>query len=440
MRWVNASESDLQLKAGGIRTNDMITHAAPDPHLPSPDPSVQGEDLGANVVVAGSLAIDLSCNYNPQNNAAPADQPQLHTSNPSSIIQTVGGVGHNVASALHHLGTKVLLCGSVANDLAGSTIWASLAKRRLSTKGIRVVDDGSRTAQYTAVNDAHGNLVLAMADMDIIETNQGDLYRSWQKQIDSCKPRWLVVDANWNPSSLRKWLHAGKASGAKIALEPVSIAKSKRIFDRLSANDTSLGVVPGNTIHLATPNALELRAMYEAASSMGLLEREDWFKIIDSFELSNTGSRPKLVSLTSEVLVDQGVPQQSIQLLPFIPCILTTLGENGVLMTQILRPGDDHLSSPKSAPYILTRSTDGKSPVGGIYMRLFPQVENVSSHEIVSVNGLGDTFLGVIIAGLAKENPKDMVELIDIAQKASVMTLKSAEAVSPAIEALKNAI
>ena len=73
-------------------------------------------------------------------------------------------------------------------------------------------------------------------------------------------------------------------------------------------------------------------------------------------------------------------------------------------------------------------------------MRLFPSAEKVSSREIVSVNGVGDTFLGVIIAGLSKKNPKDIGTLVDIAQKASVLTLKSEEAISPAIHVLKDAL
>jgi len=124
--------------------------------------------------------------------------------------------------------------------------------------------------------------------------------------------------------------------------------------------------------------------------------------------------------------------------LPSIPCILTTMGEHGVLMTQLLRPGDDRLTSPDSAPYILSRSTDGNEVVGGVYMRLFPPVEQVKQNDIVSVNGVGDTFLGVLIAGLAREKPRDIANLIDVAQRGSVLTLRSSEAVSPQLSILKN--
>ena len=63
-------------------------------------------------------------------------------------------------------------------------------------------------------------------------------------------------------------------------------------------------------------------------------------------------------------------------------------------------------------------------------MRLFPSVEKVD--DIVSVNGVGDTFLGVVVAGLAKGLRLDD-KLVNIAQKGAVMTLRSKEAVAPGL-------
>ena len=329
------------------------------------------------------------------------------------------------------------LCSSVADDIAGSTALRMLADRGLQTSGIQKLTTGFRTAQYIAVNDAHKSLVLAMADMKILEDMHGDFDTLWKPQVEACKPKWLVIDANWDPAVLRKWIEVARDSGAKVAYEPVSVTKSRRLFPE---KHTGLTTVPNNCISLATPNALELASMHEAATIAGLFERKDWWNTIDSIGLPSSGSRDKLVSLTSGALVDQGVPQQSIRLLPFIPSILTTLGQQGVLMTQMLRPGDNRLTSPTSAPYILSRSTDGSDFVGGIYMRLFPPVERVQKDDIISVNGVGDTFLGVIIAGLVKEKPKDLQELVNIAQKGSVMTLQSNEAVSPQISTLYSAL
>ena len=394
----------------------------------------------ADVVVAGSLAIDLSCDYIRQSTENKLSEPQLHTSNPASITQTLGGVGQNVATALHYLGSSIRLCSTVADDIAGSTALNILAERGLQTAGIRKNGPGFHTAQYVAINDAQKHMVLAMADMNILEDTSGDFDFLWKPHFETCKPKWLVVDANWHSKTLRKWLDAAKASGAKVAYEPVSAAKSRRVFPAKFQSNASLAAVPNHLIDLATPNALELSSMHDAASDAGLFDREDWWRAIDSIGLSSAGSREKLVSLTNNLLVDQGAPQQSLRLLPFIPCILTTMGSKGVLMTQMLRPGDDRLTLPDAAPYILSRSTDGNNVVGGVYMRLFPPVETVSSDEIVSVNGVGDTFLGVLIAGLTKEKPRNIVDLVDIAQIGSVMTLKSKQAVSSEISTLQNSL
>lgn len=68
-------------------------------------------------------------------------------------------------------------------------------------------------------------------------------------------------------------------------------------------------------------------------------------------------------------------------------------------------------------------------------MRLFPSVERVD--DIVSVNGVGDTLLGVLVAGLA--NGIGLGEkLINLAQRAAVMTLKSDKSVNPDLHILRD--
>lgn len=71
-------------------------------------------------------------------------------------------------------------------------------------------------------------------------------------------------------------------------------------------------------------------------------------------------------------------------------------------------------------------------------MRLFPAIEQVSSENVVSVNGVGDTFLGALIAGMAKKGQDSRVEdFIGLAQRAAVLTLKSRESVSPGLGTLR---
>lgn len=387
----------------------------------------------ADVLVAGSLAIDLSCDYAPFAGEK-TKTPVEHTSNPAVISQSLGGVGHNVAIASSYLGSSVLFCSVVGEDLSGRAALSTIHAEGLTTQGIRVlpVSDGARTAQYIAVNDATKDLVLAMADMGIMELPEKvlDFDGFWEPMLARTKPQWVVVDANWNPDVLAKWVTVAKKHGARVAFEPVSRAKSRRLFGSTNnAVITSSSSVPNNGISLATPNQHELAAMYMVARENGLLESDGWWRIIDAMGMSASGSRDRLVAMTSTSLVDQGIPQQSIQLLPFIPCMITKLGSQGVLVTQLLRPGDSRLTAPESAPYILSRAPPTDEVIGGVYLRLFPPAAVLKDDDIVSVNGAGDTLLGAVISGLAKGNEK-VEDVIPIAQEASLRTLKSAGGVS----------
>ncbi|KAJ5101523.1 hypothetical protein NUU61_003745, partial [Penicillium alfredii] len=410
----------------------------------SPKPSNEAAPLAsvekADVLVAGSLAIDLSCDYTPFGDERFQVAPVPHTSNPAVIGQSLGGVGHNVALAASYVGSDVLFCSVVADDLSGRAALSTLEKEGLHTAGIHVLPAtaGIRTAQYIAVNDAKKDLLVAMADMAIVELpeQQLDFDGFWEPLIQRTQPRWVVVDANWRSDVLAKWSAVARKHGARVAFEPVSTAKSRRLFGSdAGGSSAAIGAaqtVPNHAISLACPNRLELASMYTAACEALLFESADWWRLVDAMCLPASGSRDRLVALTSTALVDEGIPQQTIQLLPFIPYIITKLGAAGALLTQLLPPGDPRLTDPEFAPYILARaSLSADAPFGGVYMRLFPPAAVLDAHDIVSVNGAGDTLLGVVVAGLAKESPASRIEdILPVAQEASRKTLAKAGGVS----------
>jgi pseudouridine-5'-phosphate glycosidase/pseudouridine kinase len=297
----------------------------------------------------------------------------------------------------------------------------------------------NRTAQYVAVNDAKKDLVVAMADMALfsnIDNRDLLLPRSTTYQA-SHKPKWVVIDANLNSLIARQIFSRYKSLGVKTAFEPVSVAKSSSIFNAsptTSPQKVLLEVFPNHLIDLATPNKHELAAMHASAKKQEYFESDSWWHVIDSLGIPSSGARDRFVALTSREMTDKGIPLQTIQLLPFLPTILTKLGSEGVLLTELLTPDDGRLTDPRSAPYILSRTSNGSTKAGGVYMRLFPAVEVVD--DIVSVNGVGDTFLGVLVAGLAKGVRLDE-KLIEVAQRGAVMTLRSKEAVSPELGVLR---
>lgn len=390
--------------------------------------------------MAGSVALDLNCDYAGSVTVGNKTlSPALHTSNPAAIGQSVGGVGHNIALAAHRVSGegKVRLCSMVGEDIAGSTILSTLRTSGLDTSCIRQLGSehpSARTAQYVAVNDASKNLVLAMADMDIFTSHSFPAY--WNSAVAASKPKWLVVDANWTDSDILTWIRAGREHGAKIAFEPVSAAKSQRLFPPLSKHTSHtppLITFPTASVDLCTPNQYELLAMYESAKQHGYLEHDlPWFRALDAFGIMR-GARERFVDIASPELADAGIPVQSVNLLPYIPTIVTKLGAQGALLTTILARGDPRLRDPEHARYVVSRCVNDHPHVGGVYMRLFPAVESVG--DAVSVNGVGDTMMGVLVAGLAMGGKLE--GLIDVAQRAAVLTLRSKESVSAEVAALK---
>ncbi|CAK7226095.1 hypothetical protein SBRCBS47491_006112 [Sporothrix bragantina] len=417
----------------------------------------------ADVLVAGSVALDLSCDYVGDGHGSETTDPnpKLHTSNPASIVPTVGGVGHNVALAAHAIGSpegvRVRLCSLVGEDIAGATVLHAMTANGLDTTGVRQLDaatySSARTAHYVAINGADKNLMVAMADMAIFSSEQHNFSTYWTSAVAAAKPHWLVADANWSAAGLHGWIQAARQNGAQVAFEPVSVAKSSRLFEFTDTQDkakagTGPRVFPQPLVDLATPNQYELAAMHSAARRRGLvLDDPHWFRVIDALGLS-AGARERFVRLTSFALTDEGVPQQAVQLLPYIPTLITKLGSRGALVTKLLSRDDPLLMDRAAEPYLLVRAppfvgggedqdhNDHEPTVGGIYMRLFPPVEEV--RDVVSVNGVGDTFLGALVAGLAQGG--NVEQLVDVAQKAAVLTLRSRESVGSGLSTLAGAL
>lgn len=70
----------------------------------------------------------------------------------------------------------------------------------------------------------------------------------------------------------------------------------------------------------------------------------------------------------------------------------------------------------------------GGGEVGGLYVRLFPPERVLAPEEVVSVNGIGDTFCGALAVGLA--GGKQVQDVIGFAQRAAGLSLGSRESVS----------
>lgn len=128
--------------------------------------------------------MDISCDA--------AKAVALHTSNPSRITESLGGVGNNVATAAHYIGARVRLVSAVGRDLSGDWALEKIKGVGLDPSGIQVLS-GKSTARYVAVNGSDGEMSVASADMLILENIDS---KWWRAQIASSSPEWICIDGN----------------------------------------------------------------------------------------------------------------------------------------------------------------------------------------------------------------------------------------------------
>ena len=164
--------------------------------------------------------------------------PVLATSNPARGSSSPGGVARNVAENLALLGVPVRLVSRVGDDDAGRELLAGLAGRGVDASGVRVVP-GAATAQYVAVLDPDGELVLGVAAMDVLDgLAPTDVEAAWPpgsapgSELGSPGSTWLLLDCNLPAAVLAGALRRAAWDGTRIAVEAVSTPKVVRLADR----------------------------------------------------------------------------------------------------------------------------------------------------------------------------------------------------------------
>lgn len=190
--------------------------------------------------------------------------------------------------------------------------------------------------------------------------------------------------------------------------------------------------------------------MYDAASqdSFDLTSHPIWWAVIDDFALGSE-FRMSLEQLsrknvcdhdpsrgTLSFLVEKGVAQMAMKLLPFFQNLVIKCGALGIVVAvrvsgeEIATSGWAQEQSNIHGRYIVSR---GKSDKELVVLQHFPPLE---VDGIVNVTGAGDSLVGSVLASLMKtpdtfKDRKSLESAIGNAQRAACLTLQSPHAVSP---------
>lgn len=362
-------------------------------------------------IVIGSIALDRSC--------LSKTKVVLNDSNPSNIVSSIGGVGYNVALQSFKFGNKSLkFVSTIGNDVSGKEI---LGGMELPNHSIEI-KDGLKTSEYISFHDPQGGLVVAAADMGIVE-NLSSSYI--EQELNSSEPKLVLMDANLSPQSLQKIIDSSIKSNFYVIFEPTSAPKSTRL------SKTNLNVFPENSIVLSTPTLNELKHMYESFEEAGQFELDNWFPIIDALEIDKSlRIRMETISMRNPMykrIISEGILQAGVSLLPYIKTLVIKDGSNGVYLLSI-HQDISQLKEQKTGPEF-SLICKGKTIQGKTIGVLFEHYSvPVVIEGIDNVTGAGDALAGFLLHALTENGPDILssdlrAEIIQEAQKAAANKL-----------------
>lgn len=150
---------------------------------------------------------------------------QLGTSIPVSVSTSPGGVARNVAENLARLQCPVALVSRVGNDTEGTEVLSVCKSLSIDISMIsRSIT--CPTASYTALLDPKGDMVVALANMDIYEEMTPSILEPFMPEMK--KFPLCFLDTNLPVKTLEFLLESSGYSGI-VFVDPVSVAKAKKL-------------------------------------------------------------------------------------------------------------------------------------------------------------------------------------------------------------------
>ncbi|MBQ4577628.1 MAG: winged helix-turn-helix transcriptional regulator [Clostridia bacterium] len=203
---------------------------------------------GSYAVVVGGVNVDIG-----GKSFAPLVEAD---SNPGTVHISLGGVGRNIAHNLSLLGTDVRMLTAFGDDVHGQRIAASCSELGIDASHARRITGGT-TSTYLYLTDEHGEMALAVSDMEICKKITPTYLAGNLSLLQNA--RLVIADTNIPQESL---IYLAENCTAPLFCDPVSTAKAEKLRPILGM------------IHTLKPNRLEA----ELLSGVKIESREDVVK------------------------------------------------------------------------------------------------------------------------------------------------------------------
>lgn len=325
----------------------------------------------------------------------------LHTSNPGSLAQSLGGVGRNVTESLHRLDTCPLLFTAIGSDLLGKTLLTQSESLGLDTSRF-FQHEALGTAVYNAVVGSDGELHVAIFDGNVLDTLTPDTLQPHLEQLATAGM--LCWDGNVPEETVEFLLAIGKLHNIPTWFEPTSVFKALLLSDPAKLAD----------LRYISPNTLEAGAMLDDLTTR---HPEALNQAREKYGLDSVETCQTLLQPVPEAC--HGPALDALHLAATGPTVILSLGPHGKVVVQHAAGGAE--ACPKlELKYF--------GPQYGL-----EPTDPLNEPSIVNVTGAGDSGSGALISGLLRG--LSMEEAVKGAIKASLLSLEAQHAISPELNA-----
>ncbi|MGM0852383.1 MAG: carbohydrate kinase [Bacillota bacterium] len=143
------------------------------------------------------------------------------TSNPAKTEQSSGGVARNIAENLGRLGKQANLITVVGEDTEGSRLLSQTKSFADVSASQRLLNES--TGAYSAILDEEGEMLFALADMNIYESvDIGFVDKRWGLISSS---EMVLLDTNFPEDVLKYIIRRCQTEGVPLTIIPVSEPK-----------------------------------------------------------------------------------------------------------------------------------------------------------------------------------------------------------------------
>ncbi|XP_025021809.1 uncharacterized protein LOC112540522 isoform X2 [Python bivittatus] len=327
-------------------------------------------------VVIGGINIDIIAK------ARAATIKDGGQTNPSTVRQSFGGVGKNLADCLSRLGKIPVFISVMGKDEHSESVLRHC--RHMDMRGVLQLK-GRNTATYCAVITGNGELTFGLGDMDIHQQITEQYVSQFKENL--CLAPIICIDGNVPVSTIEYICQIAREHHLTVYYEPTDVNKASKPF--ISESWRGLTCI--------SPNLWELRA------------------------ISQTLGNPVPTDLPSKLedIIETAIAL-AYPLLNGLHYVVVTLGQHGVLLC----------GRSKGGSVSLHPQTCYENPAEELRAVHYAAVP-VPIEEIVNVSGAGDSLMAGIIAGLLAG--EDTENCIRMGLLSASLSLRSHEPVSPEI-------